>query len=98
MKRSVRLLAALGVVVAAVGAGAVSGIATAGANEIKVQNVIFERLSGFQEDPLAFSTPGTATFIARINDSDQSISYRLSWSGLPTNVVQAHIHLGQRAQ
>jgi CHRD domain-containing protein len=87
--------------IAAIGAATLVGAASTGsaaADDFQVQNIVFERLTGYQEDPLAFSTPGTATFFGTINDHDQKIDYRLAWKDLPTNVVQAHIHLGGRAQ
>ena len=85
----------------AVGAATLLGAASstaAVADDVHVQNIVFERLTGFQEDPLAFSTPGSATFAATINDRDQTINFRLSWKDLPTDVQQSHIHLGGRAQ
>src|SRR5262249_26026416 len=71
---------------------------SASADEVHVQNVIVERLSGFHEDPNNINSPGSATLVATINDKDQTINYRLSWKDLATDVVQAHIHLGQRSQ
>jgi len=94
----ISLLLGLAVIGTATLIGAATSMATAGADDLHTQSVVFERLSGYQEDPLAFSTPGSATFVATINDRDQSISYRLSYKDLPTNVVQAHIHLGGKAQ
>src|SRR5262249_13839653 len=73
--------------------GAASSTAAV-ADDVHVQNIVFERLTGFQEDPLVFSTPGTATFAATINDQNQTINFRLSWKDLPTDVQQSHIHLG----
>jgi hypothetical protein len=82
-------------------AGGVVGVVasnSASADEVHVQTVIIERLTGFQEDPLTINSPGSATLVATINDKDQTIDYRLSWKGLATDVVQAHIHLGQESQ
>jgi hypothetical protein len=98
MTKRTRLWTALIAATAATLVGAAASGASAAADDIQIQSIVFERLSGFQEDPLAFSTPGSATFVATINDKDQVISYRLSWTDLPTNVIQAHIHLGGRAQ
>jgi len=98
MLKRTRVWTAAAVVGAAAVLGGVSSMSTASADELSVRTLIFERLSGYEEDPLAFSTPGTATFAARIDDRNQEISYRLSWKDLPTNVVQAHIHLGGKAQ
>src|SRR5215475_14396665 len=83
--------------VIAVGAATLLGAASstaAVADDVHVQNIVFERLTGFQEDPLVFSTPGSATFAATINDKDQTINWRLSWKDLPTDVQQSHIHFG----
>jgi hypothetical protein len=55
-------------------------------------------LSGYNETPLALSSPGTGKFSARIDDQAQTISYTLTYSGLPTAAQQAHIHFGTRAQ
>jgi hypothetical protein len=63
-----------------------------GGNSLRVQ------LSGYQEDPLVFSTTGSGQFRAHINDRAQEITYRLSYSGLEGSVLQAHIHLGGRHQ
>jgi hypothetical protein len=87
--------------IVAIGAATLLGAASstaAVADGAHVQNVVFERLTGFQEDPLTFSTPGTATFAATIDDKNQTINFRLSWKDLPTNVTQSHIHFGGRAQ
>jgi hypothetical protein len=97
MKRSTRVWTA----VLAIGAATLIGAASSGsaaADDNEGHNIIFERLSGYQEDPLAFSTPGSATFFATINEREQRIDYRLSWKDLPTNVIASHIHLGGRAQ
>lgn len=51
-------------------------------------------LSGYEEVP-ALSTPGNGTFTARIDNDGSSISYRLTYGDLETDVTQAHIHLGQ---
>ena len=87
--------------IVAVGAATLLGAASstaAVADDVHVQNIVFERLTGFQEDPLTISTPGTATFAATIDDRNQEIKFRLSWKDLPTNVAQSHIHFGGRAQ
>ena len=97
MKRTTRLMAAASVLVAAAGVGLTSA-SNAAADGVALQTIIFEHLSGFEEDPLVFSTPGSATFAAVIKDRDQQIDYRLSWKDLPTNVAQSHIHLGGPSQ
>jgi hypothetical protein len=59
-----------------------------------VRNVLAVQLSGYQEDPLVLSTTGKGLFLARIDDRKQEITYRLSYSSLVGDVLQAHIHLG----
>jgi CHRD domain len=44
------------------------------------------------------STIGSGEFRARINSRNQEIKYTLSYAALEGNVLQAHIHLGGRAQ
>jgi CHRD domain len=90
MKHRVKLAVAVGIVAA----GAVIGtVAVAGdSGEIR------EQLTGYEETPLALSTPGEGKFTARIDRKDQKISYRLRYADLEAPVTQAHIHLGARAQ
>jgi hypothetical protein len=52
-------------------------------------------LSGFQEVP-AVSSFGSGTFTAVIDDDAQTITYELSFGGLNSTTLFAHIHLGQR--
>jgi CHRD domain-containing protein len=53
-------------------------------------------LLGYEEVP-SNSTTGAGNFDARINEGDQLITYKLSYSNLEgTTTIQAHIHLGQR--
>jgi hypothetical protein len=56
---------------------------------------IHAKLIGWQEVP-AIVSDGTATFRARIADDDSSFDWELTYSGL-TNVLQAHIHVGQKS-
>src|ERR671930_273545 len=56
------------------------------------------RLSGYNETPLALSSPGTGTFSAKVDDQAHTITYRLTYSGLPTAATQSHIHFGSRSQ
>ena len=72
--------------VATVGTVAVAG----GGGEVR------EDLTGYQEVP-AISTEGNGTFRARIDARDEQIRYRLTYSDLEGDVLQAHIHIGQRA-
>ena len=40
---------------------------------------------------------GSAEFEARVSNSEDSIEWTLSYRDIPTPVLQAHIHFGQRA-
>jgi hypothetical protein len=51
-------------------------------------------LTGLEEVPVV-NTVASGRFRARISPDDQSIEYRLSYSGLQGTVSQAHIHLAQ---
>jgi CHRD domain len=55
-----------------------------------------EHLSGYEETPLALSTPGEAKFESRLGKT--AISYRLSYRDLEAAVTQAHIHFGAEGQ
>ena len=77
------------------------GIVLAGATALAAQNGpknLSVRLDGYQEDPLALSTPGRGQFHARISNDGTQIAYELSYAGLATDVLQAHIHLGRHSQ
>lgn len=76
-------------IVAAVALGLAAG--SAQAERLKV------KLSGYEETPQTLSSPGFAEFDARIGGNDDSISWQLTYRDLPTDVLQAHIHFGQRA-
>ncbi len=41
------------------------------------------------------SSPARGSFSARINTQNDSVSYRLTYSGLQADIRQAHIHLAQ---
>ena len=53
------------------------------------------RLKSFREVP-AVSSPATGRFRATFDEKAGAISYDLTYSGLETAVLMAHIHLGQR--
>ena len=55
-----------------------------------------ERLSGYDEVPLALSTTGSGSFRARIDQDAQEITYTLSYADLEGTVTQAHIHFENR--
>jgi hypothetical protein len=60
--------------------------------------VLHERLSGYNEVPLALSTASTAEFRARISRAQDAITYTLSYSALEGAVTQSHIHFGSASQ
>jgi hypothetical protein len=53
-------------------------------------------LIGYEEVP-AISSDATGTFEARLAETETGsvIEYELAYSGIPTTVLAAHIHLGQ---
>jgi hypothetical protein len=97
VKRRTRLWAGAVVAAALAAFGAVAS-SSANAGDVHVQNFVFEQLTGFQEDPAAIFSNATATFVATIDDQNQQIKFRLSYKGFATDVLQAHIHFGTRAQ
>jgi len=52
-------------------------------------------LSSYNETP-AINSLGSGTFSAKIDDKAQTISYTLTYTGLSSQVLQAHIHFGNR--
>jgi hypothetical protein len=100
MIRRSRLLVVAATVGAAVAVTATASAATTGDQDTHEGQVSFfsEQLSGFNEVPLALSTPATAQFRAVINDRAQEITYRLSYADFPTAVTQSHVHFGSPAQ
>jgi hypothetical protein len=52
-------------------------------------------LSGYNETTVTLNSPGSGSFVAKISKDEQSISYTLTYSDLPTNVLQSHIHFGR---
>ncbi len=60
------------------------------------RGTIHEHLTGYEETPLALSTPGNGKFRARVTDA--GIQYSLSYADTPTAVTQAHIHFGATGQ
>lgn len=75
------------------GAVAVLAVASYATAQSGKQNVD-ETLIGYLEVP-AISTGASGSFEATIED--ETLSYRLSYSGLEGSVTQSHIHFGQRS-
>jgi CHRD domain len=79
----VAVVAVLGVVGAAVATGGRS---------------IHEKLTGYQEQPLALSTTGSGKFDASFSRFGDKFTYKLSYRDLEAPVTQAHIHFGAENQ
>lgn len=83
----------LAVAVAVTGAMAVAGtaaVAGGGPKQLRAS------LDGYQEVP-AVSTTGSGAFRAVVTRAGDGFGYRMSYSALEGDVLQAHIHLGQPA-
>jgi hypothetical protein len=91
--RRARLLVIAVAVGTAVAALATSSTATARGG----QSVFREQLSGYEETPATLSTTGSGQFRLQISNRSDEISYRLSYTALEGDVLQAHIHLGAPA-
>jgi hypothetical protein len=91
MRGRVRWAVASALVVGAAVAGT-AAIGTGGNGGIR------EELTGYEEDPLVISTPGSGEFKAHVRAEKQQISYKLSYRDLEAPITQAHIHFGGRAQ
>ena len=96
MIRWLRLAIGVGMV-AAITLVATGATADADGSSDGAQGTLRERLSGYEENPLALSTTGTGEFRARIGPGDK-ITYSLSYSALEGPVTQAHIHFGSPSQ
>ena len=59
---------------------------------------ISERLSGYEETPLALSTPGNGRFRAVVDTGAREIRWTLRFADTETTVTQAHIHFGSPSQ
>lgn len=94
MTRRARMTAIAAVLGATVIAVASSSAATArgGPNEFR------EQLTGYQETGLALSTSGSGQAQIHLDERRETISYRLSYRDLESDVAQAHIHFGAPGQ
>ena len=54
-------------------------------------------LNGYQETPMTLNSPGSGEFAAKVSPDQTSIDWVLTYRDLPTNVLQAHIHFGQKS-
>jgi hypothetical protein len=94
--RTMTMAVAIGALVAATAAGSAaiaSGDGHGGGN-----SAFQERLTGFEEDPLVFSTTGNGQIRLRVDEKARTITYRLTYAGTESAVTQAHIHFGGRHQ
>ena len=82
----------LAVVVGVVSVAAAGTLAVAGGDKKQIR----EKLTGYEETPLALSTPGKGKFKIRVEKT--KISYRLKYADLEAPVTQAHIHFGAEGQ
>jgi hypothetical protein len=93
---------ALGAVVLGLVAGSTAAVSAAvggggGARSAaEAGGVLHERLTGYEETPLALSTGGHGTFRAMVTDA--GIDYTLTYADLEAPVRQAHIHFGATGQ
>jgi CHRD domain len=91
MRRKGMLAAlAIGVVSLSVAAYALAGGSGPGFNHLSAT------LSGYQEVP-AISSAGTAEFTADVAQDGQSVSWQMTYGGIEGNVLQSHIHFGQKS-
>jgi CHRD domain len=98
--RRTRLFAAAAALAAtaAVTATATSSAVAGGDSSRRGSITLQERLSGFEETPLAISTAGNGRFFAQVDPRGETVTYRLSYAGLEGEITQAHIHFGAAAQ
>ncbi len=93
--RTLTVAAAIGALVATTAAGSA---ALAGGDGRGDNSAFQERLTGFEEDPLVFSTTGNGQIRLRVDEKARTITYRLTYAGTESAVTQAHIHFGGRHQ
>jgi CHRD domain len=60
------------------------------------ENTLRAKLTGYQEVP-SVSTAASGSLVAVAAADQQSFHYELSFSGLQGNVLQSHIHFGQKS-
>jgi hypothetical protein len=91
MRRFGLYAALVGALLLALGVGSYA-LADGGKKNLKADD-----LTGYQENP-DISTTGTGSFKATIDDTAQTITYELTYSGLEGGAAfAAHIHFGKRA-
>lgn len=73
---------------------ALLSLTLASAPAVSAAETVFTRLSGFQEVP-AISTEASGDFLAVIDEDEGVITFALAYEDLESDVLMAHIHLGQ---
>lgn len=76
-------------------AASLLGVAASGAMADSPDR-IRAKLTGYQEVP-AVSTAASGRFVADVAEDGLSFDFELSFSGLQGNVLQSHIHFGQKS-
>jgi CHRD domain len=82
--------------VAVAAAIALAGASTAIADG-KPDRSFSTTLIGYNETPLTLNSPGSGTFKAKLSKDGSSLDYTLTFSGLTSNALQAHVHFGAPA-
>src|SRR5262245_25714058 len=55
------------------------------------------KLIGYNETPLTLNSPGSGSFKATLSKDGTMLNYTLTYSGLTSDALQAHIHFGAPA-
>ena len=71
------------------------GVPTLAGDQDDSSRTLRASLKGIEEPP-SISSTGRGTFRATITEDGTSLTYTLSYADLEGDVLQAHIHLGQR--
>ena len=82
--------------VAVAAAIALAGASTAIADGKKDRS-FSTNLIGYNETPLTLNSPGSGTFKATLSKDGSSLNYTLTFSGLTSDALQAHVHFGAPA-
>ena len=82
--------------VAVAAAIALAGASTAIADG-KTDRSFSTKLIGYNETPLTLNSPGSGTFKATLSKDGSSLNYTLTFSGLTSDALQAHVHFGAPA-
>ncbi len=75
---------------------ALFAVACLGLPASALAETVHASLDGYQETPSSISTKGHGSFKAKLRPADGVIEWTLSYEGLEGQVLQSHIHLGQK--